>query len=447
MAATGGRWETVVKGSGRADDQPTSLAPPVVGTPLVESQTGDFGSPRPRKRLLVVAKAVPYPPGDGAAMRTWAVLRALAADGHSIELLSFGRVADLENAGGALRQVCASVEVIPHAAPNLSNAAGHLRLLGSLGSALPYSVARFRSETMRTRVEQWLETPKVDAVLCDNPFLFINLPPVVPVPIILNSHNIESLLLRRLLNFEHNPAKWAYASMELWKLSRWERRMASRASLILACSEHDRTIMATMCPETPVAVVPNIIDVENYTPSPDDDGETVLYVGAMDWYPNKDAASWFVSEIWPEVRRLLPGVRFRIAGRGPSGKLRRRLESVAGVEFTGAVPDMRIEIERAPVCVVPLRIASGTRLKILEAAALAKAIVSTRVGAEGLDFVDEKEIILADDPGRFAQAVADVVANSGRRRALGMAARRRVESQYSFHELRTAIHDALARLG
>jgi len=222
--------------------------------------------------------------------------------------------------------------------------------------------------------------------------------------------------------------------------------VASRASLVLACSEHDRSAMARMCPGTQVAVVPNIIDVEDYVPCRDDDGQTILYVGAMDWYPNQDAVSFFTTDVWPEVRRLIPGMRFRIAGRSPSGKLRRRLENVPGVEFTGTVPDMRIEIARAAVCVVPLRIASGTRLKILEAAALAKAVVSTRVGAEGLDFVDEKEIILADEPRLFARAVADLAADPRRRQALGLAARRRVESQYSFRELQAAMNGALARL-
>jgi glycosyltransferase involved in cell wall biosynthesis len=115
--------------------------------------------------------------------------------------------------------------------------------------------------------------------------------------------------------------------------------------------------------------------------------------------------------------------------------------------LTGTVPDMREQIASAAVCVVPLRIGSGTRLKILEAAAMAKPIVSTHLGAEGLDFVAGQEIILVDKPDAFARAVAGLLADAGARRALGQAARRRVERSYNFPVLRSAVRDALGALG
>jgi glycosyltransferase involved in cell wall biosynthesis len=285
--------------------------------------------------------------------------------------------------------------------------------------------------------------------MCESPYLFDNLPLYLPVPVILDCHNVESLLLRRFLGSEPNPAKRAYVRLEWAKLHRWERGVVLRASLVMVCSEHDRAVMTAMCPGARLTVVPNIIDVTGYVPSDGDDGDgfTILYSGAMDWYPNQDAVRYFVEDIWPEVRRLVPGARFRVAGRHPSMELRRRLEGVAGVELAGAVPDMRAEVRRAAVCVVPLRIGSGTRLKILEAAALAKAIVSTRVGAEGLDFVDGREILLADEPRAFARAVADLATDLRHRRSLGAAARLRVEGQYGFPHLRRAMQDAVARLG
>jgi glycosyltransferase involved in cell wall biosynthesis len=209
----------------------------------------------------------------------------------------------------------------------------------------------------------------------------------------------------------------------------------------MVCSEHDRSAMAEMCPWTTLEIVPNVIDVEKHVPADDGDGHTILYTGAMDWYPNQDAVGHFVSRMWPEVRRLVPDATFRVAGRGASGEFQRRFRGVSGMQFEGTVPDMRAELSRAGVCVVPLRIASGTRLKILEAAALTKAIVSTRVGAEGLDFVDGKEILLAD---AFAHAVAGLVADRGRRRSIGLAARQRVEAQYGFQHLREAVGRALA---
>jgi len=135
-----------------------------------------------------------------------------------------------------------------------------------------------------------------------------------------------------------------------------------------------------------------------------------------------------------------------VAGRNPPDRFVGRFRSAPEIEFKGAVEDMRSEIARVVVCVVPLRIGSGTRLKILEAAAMAKPIVSTRIGAEGLDFVNGEEILLADEPREFARAVAHLLADPARRRAMGLAARRRVEAQYSLPVFRRALREALAPL-
>ena len=167
----------------------------------------------------------------------------------------------------------------------------------------------------------------------------------------------------------------------------------------------------------------------------------------MDWHPNRDGVEFFISEILPELRRLVPSVTFRVAGRSPSGEILRRFTGVPGVEFTGTVPDMRAEIAKATVCVVPLRIGSGTRMKILEAGAMAKPIVSTSLGAEGLDLVDGEDIILADEPRTFAKAVADLLGDATRRRTLGQSVRRRIEQRYSLPVLQSALRRALAGVG
>jgi glycosyltransferase involved in cell wall biosynthesis len=163
----------------------------------------------------------------------------------------------------------------------------------------------------------------------------------------------------------------------------------------------------------------------------------------MDWYPNRDAVNHFVSRILPDLLILVPSVKFLVAGRIPSDSFAGRFVDKANIEFTGFVSDMRSVLGNATVCVVPLRIGSGTRLKILEAAAMAKSIVSTHLGAEGLDFVNGKEIVLEDDPSRFAKAVALLLSSPRYRDALGYAARKRVEAEYSFVPLRKALRLAL----
>jgi len=361
-------------------------------------------------------------------------------------LLCFGEASDLKVSFPVLRQICRTVEVVQHALTSLSSGTDYLRRLRALPSALPYAAVRFRSEAMQGRVRAWLRDKKIDAVLCETPYPLINFPPSLPVPLIVNTHNIEHVLLERYLAYERNPAKRAYAWLEFRKLRRWEQYACSRASLVMVCSEHDRSAMKQLCPGEPVAVAPNVIDVDSYNPTSHSKESTVLFVGGMDWYPNRDAVKFFVSAILPLLRQLVPGVRFVVAGRNPSPGFRRQFSAHPQVEFTGTVPDMRPVIAEAAVCVVPLRIGSGTRLKILEQAAMQKPIVSTRLGAEGLGLVEGKEILFADDSQAFAQAVAGLLTEPSRCRALGRAARLRVERQYSLPVLRMAVRRALAEM-
>src|SRR5439155_958354 len=170
---------------------------------------------------------------------------------------------------------------------------------------------------------------------------------------------------------------------------------------------------------------------------------TVLFQGGMDWQPNRDAVEFFAAEILPWLRRRVPSARFRVAGRSPAESFRRRFAGIDGLEFTGTVADMRDEIAKATVCVVPLRIGSGTRLKILEAGAMAKPMVSTGLGAEGLELVDGEEIVLADEPRAFADAVAALLHDAAGRDELGRGARLRVEKQYSLSVFKTALRDAV----
>jgi len=216
--------------------------------------------------------------------------------------------------------------------------------------------------------------------------------------------------------------------------------------MVLACSERDRHLLSSLATRPHITVVPNVVDIDSYVPQEQGEASTILFQGGMDWFPNRDAVTYFAERILPHVRQRVPGIRFVVAGRNPSPAFIKQFAGVQGIEFAGNVPDMRAEIAKAAVCVVPLRIGSGTRLKILEAAAMAKPVVSTRIGAEGLDFADGEEIVLADMPGEFACAVVDLLADPSRRRTIGLAARRRLEAQYTMSSLRSALREAFSKL-
>lgn len=394
-------------------------------------------------RLLYLSLNVPFPADNGHKMRTWGTLRALKVEGHEVTLLCLAPDGRMDVDSAALKEGCDALEIVPHTGKAASVATDYSGRLRALASPRPYSARRFASLTLQARVGDLLSVGPVDAVICDTIFMTVNVPEP-SLPVIVNSPDVEHVVLSRFLAHERHPARRAYAAIELAKMRRWERAVCRRAALVMVCSAADRAVIETLCPGVRTAVVPNVIDVEQYSPVPGGDPSVVLYSGGMDWYPNQDAAAYFACHIFPELRRRFPSLRFVVAGRMPPESFRRRLSEVPGVEFTGRVADMRLEIARAGLCVVPIRIGSGTRLKILEAAAMAKAIVSTRIGAEGLDFIDGEEIVLADEPATFVEVMTMLLRDSARRCVLGQAARRRVEKAYSAPVLQQSVRAALA---
>jgi len=399
------------------------------------------------KRVLFISAAPPLPANNGQRMRIWSLLRALSWEGYEIHLLTFARPEEIESYAGELAHVCRTFEAVPLTLPSWSSGGNYLRRVRGLFSPIPFGVERFRSAEMALRIEARLGEP-FSVVIADSVYSAINLPDRIGPPLIIDDNNIEHMILKRYLVTDRNPVRRLYIRLEWWKLRGWERRACSRSSMVMLCSETDRAVMREMCPDALVMMVPNIIDVDSYQPAPACQNATVLYLGSMDWLPNRDAVDFLATEILPELRKRVPQVRFVVTyspERAPPESYRERLARTPNLEFV-PTNDVRKEVADAAVFVVSLRIGSGTRFKILEAGAMAKAIVSTRVGAEGLDFVNGEEIVLVDAPFAFAGAVAKLLEDKEMRIRLGRGARRRVEEQYDFSMLRRRLADALGQL-
>jgi glycosyltransferase involved in cell wall biosynthesis len=187
-------------------------------------------------------------------------------------------------------------------------------------------------------------------------------------------------------------------------------------------SENDREAMLTLSPGCSITVVPTGVDTEEYQASPSVSGDppVVLFTGSMDWEPNIDAMEYFCEQIWPRILASFPDARFQIVGRNPQARV--RCLASCSVEVTGTVASIANYLRSATVVVVPLRIGGGTRLKIFEAMAMAKALVSTSIGAEGLDVMDGRDLILADDAQSFAAAVIRLLRDHEQRRSFEQAA-------------------------
>ncbi len=396
-------------------------------------------------RVLYISVAYPLPANNGAKMRLWSLLRAIKRAGHEVTLASFAEPDEVAGTEQELSAVCAESDIVPLSYTRLSAGGDYRKRLLAIFSSSPFTIDRFRSDEMRARLEQRVRDRSFDVIVCDNVFSAINLPANAS-PVVMNSQNVEYVILSRYVQHERNPFKALYARWEAGKLRRFETAMYRRAVLAMACSNVDTALIRSLCPGIRTAVAQNVVDVSEYAVNADEEPLTVIYQGGMDWFPNRDALEYFVRAILPLVQQEVPGVRLIAAGRNPSPQFRARFADVSALEFTGTLPDLRPVVAKAAVCVVPLRIGSGTRLKILEGGAMGKAIVSTSVGAEGLDFVPGREILIADDPAEFARNVIELLRDPSRRKAMGEAARHRVLQDYDLTALERSITSAFQNL-
>ncbi len=286
----------------------------------------------------------------------------------------------------------------------------------------PYAVSRFGSSRVRARLKICFQAGQYDVAICDFLDAAVNFPVDLNLPVILFQHNVESEIWRRHAATEGNPLKKRMYEFEFRKMQRYEREMVRKFHHVIAVSEHDRELMSAWTDPSRITVVPTGVDLKQFHPLPSaaEGSPLVIFVGAMDWEPNVDAVDYFCRDIWPSVRAAVPAARFRIVGRNPD----RRVQKWASdsVEVTGRVPSVVDHLREAAVVVVPLRVGGGTRLKIYEAMAVGRAVVSTSVGAEGLDVHSGRDLILADDPSTFAQAILTLLRDGELRRRYERAA-------------------------
>jgi glycosyltransferase involved in cell wall biosynthesis len=397
--------------------------------------------------ILFVATNVPVPPNNGQAIRSLSIIQGLRSIGHELSFISFAdsrRPQDLH----LLSCLCSTIKLLPRKTPNLTQAVDYVGRIRSLLTFKSFAVERFRSRMLQDIIQDELDKQKYDLILCDGIYALTNVP-VTPTPIALNCHNIEHVILKRYAMLERNPLKKYYARLESYYMRITEGHSCHRVSAALVCSELDLELLRMFRPGLPVFVAPNVVDtdflrtLDSSAPSLD---PILLFQGGMDWYPNRDAVEYFARDILPKIRLAYPKAKFIIAGRNPPAQFIEKFRYDPMIEFTGTVKDMRPYLLAATLAIVPLRIGGGTRIKILEASAAGKPVISTTVGAEGLNLEEGKEIILADDPAQFASSVVDLLRDPCRCEALGSSARAAVVERYSQQTLKKSLEAFLCNL-
>lgn len=384
-----------------------------------------------RLRVLVLDEEIPYPPNAGKRIRTWNLLKRLARR-HSICLLCYGVPED--PSADAIREAGIQLRLVDPQA-RLTGWGLYLQLFLNLFSAYPYSVTKHYSSRFQRELQVLLQEESWDLVQCEwTPYARYILPEN-RVPVLVATHNVESLIWARRAEHTSNPIGKLFFRAQEWKMRRFERRVLRRASAVTAVTIHDAETIRGWGVDA-VALIPNGVDIEVYIPDPEVERENeVLALASLDWYPNLDALAYFTKEIFPLLRARNPEARLQIVGRKPSEGLRKQFSGISGINFVGEVEDVREYLNRAAVVVVPLRIGGGSRIKILEALAAGKAVVCTSIGAEGLDVVSGEHLLVADSPREFDLKIAELLASKEVRRELGKRGRERVIERYGWDDI------------
>jgi len=380
-------------------------------------------------RLIWVKVGGLWPVNTGGRIRSFHMLRELSRR-HQVTLLTTH--APPENPGElAVALPGCDIVSVPWALAKRGSARFALALVRSWLSSLPVDLYKARVPALGRELARRLERGGVDLVVAD----FLLAAPNVgraAAPTVLFAHNVEHVIWQRMRDVEGRGWRRALLALESRKMRRYEARACERARLTIAVSDADCRLLAAAAPRARVQAVPTGVDVDYF--APDGVAEVpgrLVFTGSMDWYPNEDGIAHFIEDVLPRVRRQIPAASLTVVGRNPSARLR-AAAAAADVEVTGLVDDVRPHMADAAVYVVPLRIGGGTRLKIFEALSMAKAVVSTTVGAEGLPLTPGRHFLRADEPAEFAAAITSLLRDASRRRALGSEGRRLVEARYSW---------------
>jgi sugar transferase (PEP-CTERM/EpsH1 system associated) len=394
-------------------------------------------------RILWLKSDLLLPLDKGGRLRTWHLMRHLAKR-HDITYMSFAENGQERESEG-MREVAAEVVTVPRSDPAKRSLLFYMDAARYLADPLPYAIAKYRSPAYRSKLAALLRERQFELIVCDFLVPAVNLPKSLPCPAAIFTHNVEAEIWRRHAETKASvPARWLYR-LQHKRMLRFEDDTLQRFDSVLAVSDADRDTIARLYPEAarkPAWVVRTGVDTEYFVPSEASPTDPhLVFTGSMDWLPNEDAMKYFCADVLPLIREQEPRVTLSIVGRAPTPAVRALAQ--AGVTVTGTVDDVRPYMEKAAAYIVPLRIGGGTRLKIFEAMAMGKAVVSTTIGAEGLPVVAGEHALIADEPRSFADAVLTVLRDTARRRALETAARTLVVEHYDWSAVAGELDNAL----
>jgi sugar transferase (PEP-CTERM/EpsH1 system associated) len=382
----------------------------------------------------------------GGRIRSFQMLKELASR-HPVTVLTFYPEIP-SDPHRQLESLFDDLVLVPLKLPDARSCAEFIDYARHLAAPHPYSMEKYYRPELRQAVADLLSRESFDVIVCDFIYPAGVLDWSTKTPIVLFTHNIEAEVWKRQYTLSANPLWKLVFWWEYRGLARAERRYAALAAHVLAVSESNRQFFSACAGGTEkVTLVPTGVDTNYFRPAPDEQREGhIVFTGSMDWVPNDDAMQWFYRDILPRIRTSVPKVETWVVGRNPSANLRSLTATDGNTHITGRVDDVRPYMNRGEVFVLPMRTGSGTRLKVFEAMAAGKAIVSTPIGAEGLPVRHGENILLASSAADFASSVVQLLNDVSLRLRLGQNARRLTEAGFSWKAATDCIEKALEQV-
>jgi glycosyltransferase involved in cell wall biosynthesis len=381
-------------------------------------------------KILWVKADFLHPTNGGGQIRTLETLKWL----HRRHEIHFAAL-DLPEPGAGFRhssEYCTKAYPVSHPVPQKSGPRYWAELATGTWTSMPLPVLRYRSPALLRLVEVLTRLESFDAIVCDFLASAANIPQLGNA--VLFQHNVESAIWKR--HTEHAPTPWhrAFSRVQYEGMLRYEAEVCRTAKNIIAVSDADASAMRSLYGATRVSSVATGVDIEYFAPprtvpTPRQD---LMFLGAMDWRPNIEGLTWFAGHVLPLIRARRPGCSLAVVGRCPTAQVRSLAANDDRIHVTGTVDDVRPYLWESAVSIVPLRIGGGTRLKIYEAMAAKVPVVSTTVGAEGLDIRDGENIAIADSAQDFADRCLELLADSDARRRMAANAWETVSACYSW---------------
>ena len=388
-----------------------------------------------KPKVLFLSQRFLFPQDTGGKIRTGKILEKLK-NHFSITVISNVESPKDDPYVPLMKNLCDKFIPVPWVETKRYTLKFYWELFKKSFSIYPVPMLNDYSPELENAVLTELNNDHYDLAICDFMQSTLNFRQVNGIPMILFQHNVEATISQRHMKRSRDPISKIFWWLQHKKMFYHEKRQCRKFNTVIAVSEMDKKRMETWYGVKNVYTIPTGVDTEYFKPAENiREKKQLVYVGAMDWLPNEDAMFYFLSDVFPQILKKEPDTRLIIVGRNPSPKFQKFVSNFTNVRITGWVEDTRPYIAESAVFIVPIRIGGGTRMKIYQAMAMGKAIVSTRVGAEGLPLKDDEHILFADDPNQFAQRVLWLLTNPSERSKIGESARKYVYENFRWEKV------------